>query len=112
MQRQNHQMARRAGQAVLIGSVLVLAACDPGPTGGAKPGYAPVSDTIRAMAAPHQNVDTARVLPEDGCYWYEHSGPVETTLLPLRTAEGRPICTQLPPSEITTTEIPLGPVPG
>jgi hypothetical protein len=44
------------------------------------------------MAAPDQDVATARLVPEDGCYWYEHSGPVETTLLPLRTANGNPIC--------------------
>lgn len=44
------------------------------------------------LAGPGQNLATARLRPEDGCYWYEHSGPVETTLLPLRTARGNPIC--------------------
>ena len=39
-----------------------------------------------------QDLSTARFMLEDGCYWYEHSGPVETTLLPLRTANGNPIC--------------------
>ena len=70
-----------------------LAACDP--TALVTPGGAslrPVPDAVRTLAAPDQNIDTARVLPEDGCYWYEHAGPVETTLLPLRTAEGRMIC--------------------
>jgi hypothetical protein len=33
-------------------------------------------------------------MPEDGCYWYRYVGPVETTYLPLRTIEGRPICTR------------------
>lgn len=71
-----------------------LAACDPAafstagrPAGGSLP------EGVRALAGPNQNLDTARVLPEDGCYWYEYTGPVETTLLPLRTADGRPICT-------------------
>jgi hypothetical protein len=52
-----------------------------------------VPEAVVAMAAPDQDVATARLLPEDGCYWYEHSGPVETTLLPLRTANGNRICT-------------------
>lgn len=52
----------------------------------------PLPEEVVAVAAPWQNLATARLVPEDGCYWYEHSGPVETTLLPLRTTEGRPIC--------------------
>ena len=51
-----------------------------------------VPEAVIAMAAPDQDVATARLVPEDGCYWYEHSGPVETTLLPLRTVNGNPIC--------------------
>ena len=74
---------------LLVGSAwLVLAACtDPTASGNLPP-------DIAAMAAPNQDLSTARVLPEDGCYWYTHQGPVETTLLPLRTKEGRPICTK------------------
>lgn len=52
----------------------------------------PVPEAVIALAAPWQNVASARLLPEDGCYWYEHVGQIETILLPLRTAEGRPIC--------------------
>ena len=66
----------------------MLAACEPVHSTGGLP------DEIAAMAAPNQDLSTARVLPEDGCYWYTHQGPVETTLLPLRTKEGRPICTK------------------
>jgi hypothetical protein len=44
------------------------------------------------IAAPHQDLTAVRIMPEDGCYWYRHIGPVETTYLPLRTKEGRPIC--------------------
>lgn len=49
---------------------------------------------VVAMAAPYQNLQLVRLKPEDGCYWYQHAGQVETTLLPLRTSEGRPICLQ------------------
>lgn len=51
-----------------------------------------VPEAVIALAAPDQDVATARVLPNDNCYWYEHSGPVETTLLPLTTPNGNPIC--------------------
>ena len=34
------------------------------------------------------------LLEEDGCYWFEHDGPVETTLLPLRSRQGGQICTR------------------
>lgn len=44
------------------------------------------------MAAPYQDIRSVELRPEDGCYWYRHDGPVETTMLPLRTADGRPIC--------------------
>lgn len=51
-----------------------------------------IPDQVTAIAAPFQNVATARKLAQDGCYWYVHEGPVETTFLPLRTGDGRPIC--------------------
>lgn len=51
-----------------------------------------IPEQVAAVAAPYQDVSTARLLPRDGCYWYLHHGPVETTLLPLRTIDGRPIC--------------------
>lgn len=47
---------------------------------------------VRAAAAPFQDLASAELRAEDGCYWYRHAGPVETTWLPLRTREGRPIC--------------------
>lgn len=49
-------------------------------------------DSVFAMAGPNQNVQTARLRSDDNCYWYSHVGPVETTELPLLTAEGRHIC--------------------
>lgn len=50
-------------------------------------------EAVVALAAPYQNLD-AVTLRSDGCYWYEHVGPVETTLLPLRSVNGRAICTR------------------
>lgn len=49
-------------------------------------------EAVVELAGPGQNLATARIREEDGCYWYEHNGPVEKTLLPLRTAGGNPIC--------------------
>ncbi|WP_334151723.1 hypothetical protein [Hyphomicrobium sp.] len=82
-------------QKMMVAVALSLTAgCAVQPTG---PGDAAdqrgnVPEAVIAMAAPDQDVTTARLVPEDGCYWYKHSGPVETTLLPLRTANGNPIC--------------------
>jgi len=50
---------------------------------------------VALLAAPFQNLQEVTLRPEDGCYWYRHIGPVETTMLPLLTVEGRPICTQV-----------------
>lgn len=52
----------------------------------------PLPQAVLEIAGPNQNLATARLRPEDGCYWYEHNGVVETTLLPLRTVQGNPIC--------------------
>lgn len=57
-----------------------------------------IPDNVAALAAPEQDLSTARLRPEDGCYWYEHSGPVETTLVPLRSPGGNPICAAAQPS--------------
>ena len=39
----------------------------------------PLPDAVVAMAATGQDLQSARLLPEDGCYWYLHNGPVEAT---------------------------------
>ena len=74
--------------------MLALAAC-------AAPMPAPETDTgfittlpaeVISLADPDQNLQAVRIM-DDGCYWYEHAGPVETTMLPLRTPSGSPICT-------------------
>lgn len=48
---------------------------------------------VALIAAPYQNLQEVILKPEDGCYWYRHVGPVETTMLPLRSVRGKPICT-------------------
>ena len=53
---------------------------------------------VMAVVGPNQDLRRVRVLPEDGCYWFERAGPVETTFLPLNTRDGRQICTR-PPEE-------------
>ena len=51
---------------------------------------------VLEIAAPYQDLTAVKVDPIDGCYVYRHVGPVETTLLPLRAKNGRPICTRAP----------------
>lgn len=73
---------------------LALGACTQAGDGGSAPVIRNLPESIVAIAAPNQDLTSVRLLPEDGCYWYRHTGPVETTLLPLRNVEGRPICTR------------------
>lgn len=77
-------------------TVLTLAACEtvPGPDGQRY--LRNVPEGVLAIAAPFQDLERVVLLEEDNCYWYSHAGPVETTLLPLRTKEGRPICAASP----------------
>lgn len=49
---------------------------------------------LAAVAAPGQNLRAVRIMPEDGCYWYQHVNVVEATMLPLLTVDGRQICTR------------------
>ncbi len=51
-----------------------------------------VPEGVAEIAAPGQDLSRAFLKETDNCYWYLHAGPVETTELPLRTNEGRPIC--------------------
>lgn len=74
-------------------AALMLGACSAFVNeGGGQVGALP--EAIAALAAPNQDLQSARLSPVDGCYWYVYAGPVETTLLPLRTVDGRPICAQ------------------
>jgi hypothetical protein len=72
-------------------SVLTLGGCtELGQPGGV---LLNVPESVVEIAAPNQDLSTVRLL-EDNCFWYQHQGPVETTLLPLRDVSGRPICTR------------------
>lgn len=75
--------------ALTLLALAVLAAC--APTSGF---LNELPEEVVALAAPNQNLHAVRLLEEDGCYWYEHDGPVERTLLPLMSKRGRHICIQ------------------
>ena len=89
-------MTRARG--ALAGPILMLglAACEPmqDADGSGRPDAVSVPEAVSSIAAQFQDLSTARVRPGDGCYWYTHRGPVETTELPLRTDAGNPICTR------------------
>ena len=53
-----------------------------------------LSEPVSELADPSQDLTAVQLNPDDNCYWYRYSGPVETTMLPLRTRDGRPICAQ------------------
>ncbi|WP_224815258.1 hypothetical protein [Hasllibacter sp. MH4015] len=67
---------------------LALAGCvTPTPEGQVEE----LPDEVLALVAPGQDPSSARLEP-DGCYWYLHRGPVESTYIPLLTREQRMIC--------------------
>jgi len=90
-----------------IASLVVLSACSASGinvNGGTNSGFIDdLPEAVIVMAAPFQDLEAVRLLPEDGCYWYRHVGPVETTMLPLRTVRGNKICTQPRPEPTTTS---------
>lgn len=84
---------------LLLAGTLALSACagsfdGAGGIGGARKAELP--EAVRALAAPGQDLTTARLRPEDNCFWYDHAGPVETTPIPLRSMDGGKICAQSP----------------
>ena len=85
--------------ALALGAVLALAACEATTTtktlDDGRVVNSNLPDEVIALAAPGQDLSSA-VMMEDNCFWYRHTGPVETTMLPLRAANGRPICVQAP----------------
>jgi len=86
--------------ALLIGcATVLLASCDTYESGNRDSSgqfIKELPEAVVAIAAPYQDLESVRIDPSDGCYTYRHAGPVETTFLPLRSTEGRPICTRLP----------------
>lgn len=94
-------------------AVIAAGACAdiPMPTGGDMPGIGTGTNTdvpqaVRDIAAPFQDLSTVVFLEEDNCYWYQHRGPVETTLLPLRTVRGNAICAEAPATPVAAPATP------
>lgn len=88
---------------LLGAAALLLSACDT--TIDAQPGQSgqflnELPEGVLAIVASHQDLSAVKIDPTDGCYVYRYVGPVETTFLPLRSHEGRPICTR-PSSPVT-----------
>lgn len=79
----------------ILAGVLALSACVGSP-GGETARAVELPEAVRAIVAPGQDLRTARLRPEDNCYWYDHAGPVETTPLPLRALRGGQICAESP----------------
>jgi len=81
--------------AAALAPLLLTACAEPVPEDDGLPGLpVEVTEELIALVEPTQSLASVRILPEDGCYWYRYSGPVETTYLPLRTSEGRRICSE------------------
>ncbi len=82
----------------MVPLLMTLAACStsmPADTEAVEPGILKeVPESVRMLAAPGQDLTTVKIAPEDGCFYYLWSGPVESTFLPLRTSQGNPICTR------------------
>ncbi|WP_439117824.1 hypothetical protein [Nereida ignava] len=78
-----------------IGAASSLIACTISPPADVEPAspfIQELPEEILAIAAPYQDLTAVMINPSDNCYVYRHVGVVETTLLPLRTLDGRPIC--------------------
>jgi len=87
----------KAYGAISLAAVLVLAACAQ-PAAVTERGFLEeLPEGLAEAAAPGQNLQAIRIMPEDGCYWYEYTGPVETMMLPLRTPDNRTICSEPQP---------------
>lgn len=72
---------------IFLSSLAVLAACEP-----PSEFLGELPDQVVQLVAPNQNLQAVKLLEEDNCYWYQHDGPVETTLLPLMSVNGGHIC--------------------
>jgi hypothetical protein len=88
----DHKINRPVRTLLFAGAMLSAAACATVPATTTQTPEVTIPQEVVAMADPQQNLSTARLRAVDNCYWYEHSNPLETTLLPLRTVDGRPIC--------------------
>jgi len=82
-----------------MGAVLALAGCSSLTQTGADTSNPYIHirnlpEGLPEIVAPFQDLDAVYLDQVDGCYVYRHVGVVETTFLPLRSKDGRPICTR------------------
>lgn len=85
--------------ALCVGAV--VSGCSGTGTTGSDQIITTLPEGVLAIAAPNQNLNAVRISPTDGCYEYRYVGAVETTFLPLRSKDGRPICSRAPDPETT-----------
>lgn len=81
------------------GAAMLLASCAGFEGDGTDPSTGFIKELpegVLAIAALNQDLTSVKIDPLDGCYVYRHVGPVETTFLPLRAVNGRPICSRPP----------------
>jgi hypothetical protein len=82
-------------RSLALGAALLLSACvSSTPPENASPFMEELPEGLAEVADPSQNLGAVLILPEDNCYWYQHTNAVESTYLPLLTRDGRPICSQ------------------
>lgn len=67
------------------------AVVDPTPPEPESP-YPQLPLQVVETAATYQDLSTAFLDPTDNCFWYIHTGVVETTRLPLKSRAGTRIC--------------------
>ncbi|WP_254679675.1 hypothetical protein [Celeribacter baekdonensis] len=86
---------------VLVGLMALAGCADPMAQVTPEGFMTEVPEGVLQLAAPDQNLNAVQLNPEDGCFWYQHVGPVETTMLPLRTPRGNVICAQQQEPQLT-----------
>ncbi|WP_342077074.1 hypothetical protein [Yoonia sp. SS1-5] len=95
----------RVSVSILVGAAFLVTACSDILPTGSSPDEAFIKELpegVAAIAAPNQDLQAVKIDPADGCYVYRYAGPVETTFLPLRTQQGRPICGAKPEPQAET----------
>ena len=76
-----------------VSLLATLGACGaPAPSMDERGFIADLSPEVAALAAPNQNLDAVQFRPDDGCYWVQWDGPVETVMVPLRATGGGLVC--------------------
>ena len=84
---------------LLVSTTVLLTACasTQGADSNSADGFIEeLPEGVLSIAARYQDLNAVRIDQQNRCYVYRHIGPVETTYLPLRAVDGRPICTRQP----------------